>query len=270
MTGVSKKAVTKLLVDAGKACVAYHDARVRNLQSKRVQMDEIWSFVGSKERNTKPEKKALDGWGDAWTWVAIDAESKLAISWLIGPRHAGSAQQIMHDVAGRLANRVQLTTDGLHAYWEAAGNAFDCEVDYAQLIKLYGPDNSVAGRYSPPKCIGIEIKPRIGDPDPKYISTSHIERNNLTMRMQMRRFTRLTNAFSKKLENHARMVALHFTHFNFCRVHQTLRVTPAMAAGLADHVWEIEELVALVEAEEAKAIQAGDLKRGHYKAKDSK
>jgi IS1 family transposase len=245
MTGIAKTTILRLIRALGEACQKFHDEMVKGLDSRRVQMDEVWAFVGAKERNASPEKRA-GGWGDAWTWTAIDADSKMMISWLIGPRHAGSAQQIMHDVAWRLNHRIQLTTDGLHAYWDAAGNAFDCEVDYAQLIKIYGPDNSTPTRYSPPRCTGIEIKPRIGDPDPKHVSTSFIERSNLTVRMGMRRYTRLTNAHSKKLENHIAMTTIFFTYYNWCRIHQTLKVTPAMEAGLTTRLWEIEDLVKLL------------------------
>jgi IS1 family transposase len=243
MTGIAKTTILRLIVQFGKVCESFHDERVVGLTSRRVQMDEVWAFVGAKDRNASPEKK-LQGWGDAWTWTAIDADSKLMLSWYIGPRDATSACQIMNDVSGRLTHRIQLTTDGLHAYWSAAGIAFDGNVDYAQLVKIYGEDpNGQPGRYSPPKCTGIEIKVRIGDPDRAHISTSFIERSNLTVRMGMRRYTRLTNGHSKKLENHLAMTSIFMTCYNFCRIHQTLRVTPAMEAGLTDHVWEIEELL---------------------------
>jgi IS1 family transposase len=271
MTGISKKAVTKLLVDLGTACAAYHDEHVRNVKAKRVQCDEIWSFVYAKQKNVPEEMKGQFGVGDVWTWVAIDAQSKLCISYLVGLRDGGYAHEFMNDVAGRLANRVQLTTDGHAAYLEAVEDAFGgaVGVDYAQLIKVYGAERAGEARYSPPVCIGTQEKHVCGMADSRHISTSYIERQNLTMRMHMRRFTRLTNAFSKKIENHAHNVAIHFMHYNFCRVHQTLRVTPAMQAGLAKTVWEIEDLAALVEAVELQAIDDGKLKRGKYKSKTS-
>ena len=246
MTGIAKTTILRIIRALGDACQKFHDEQVKGLNSRRVQMDEVWAFVGAKERNATREQKQALKWGDTWTWTAIDADSKLMISWLIGPRHAGTAQQIMQDVAWRLNHRIQLTTDGLHAYWDAAGNAFDCEVDYAQLIKIYGPDLSTPTRYSPSQCIGIEIRPRIGNPDPKHVSTSFIERSNLSVRMGMRRYTRLTNAHSKKIENHVAMTTIFFTYYNWCRIHQTLRVTPAMAAGLTMRLWEIEDLVKLL------------------------
>lgn len=249
MTGVAKNTVAKLLVDLGNACQAYHDVHVRNVKAKRVQCDEIWSFVYAKQKNVPDEMKGQFGVGDVWTWVAIDAQSKLCISYLVGGRDGGYANEFMNDVAGRLANRVQLTTDGHAAYLDAVEDAFggSVGVDYAQLIKIYGAERAGEARYSPPACIGTMEKHVCGAADTRHISTSHVERQNLTMRMQMRRFTRLTNAFSKKVENHAHNVALHFMHYNFCRIHQTLRVTPAMQAGLADHVWELDELVALLD-----------------------
>lgn len=271
MTGVSKKAVSRLLVDIGTACAAYHDEHVRNVKAKRVQCDEIWSFVYAKQKNVPEEMKGQFGVGDVWTWVAIDSQSKLCVSYLVGLRDGGYALDFMNDVASRLSNRVQLTTDGHAAYLDAVERAFGgaVGVDYAQLIKIYGPERAGEARYSPPACIGTQEKHVCGAADSRHISTSHVERQNLTMRMQMRRFTRLTNAFSKKVENHIHNVALHFMHYNFCRVHQTLRVTPAMEAGLAKRVWEIEDLAALVEAEELRAIENGELKRGKYKSKTS-
>lgn len=247
MTGVAKNTVTKLLVDIGSKCADYHHRHVRNVQSRRVQCDEIWSFVYSKQKNVPADSKGQFGVGDVWTWVALDADTKLCISYMLGLRDGKYAKDFMDDVADRLATRVQLTTDGHRAYLEAVSQAFDI-VDYAQLVKIYGApaEGGAEVRYSPADCTGCRPEPKIGNPDPAHISTSFIERQNLTMRMQMRRFTRLTNAFSKKVENHGHMIALHFMHYNYCRVHQTLRVTPAMAAGLTDHVWEIEELVALI------------------------
>ena len=255
MTGFAKNTVTNLLVDMGNACIAAHDKMVRGLQSKRVQCDEIWSFVGSKQKNVPDGKEEV--WGDAWTWTAIDADSKLIVSYLVGQRGPRWAKAFMEDVASRIDSRIQLTTDGLKMYAEAVEGAFGMDVDYAMLIKLYGSDSHDL-RYSSGECIGTQTAIVQGKPDPKHISTSFIERQNLTMRMSIRRFTRLTNAFSKKVENHEATVALHFMHYNFCRVHATLRVTPAMEAGLSNHVWTIEELVALLPAAEPK-------KRGSYR-----
>jgi len=249
LTGVAKNTVTKLIVEMGNACVDFHDARVRNLKSKRVQCDEIWSFVGAKQRNATEEQKA-QGWGDAWTWTAIDADSKLMVSWFVGQRDAETARIFMHDAASRITNRIQITTDGLGVYLSAIEDAFG-DVDYAILNKIYtgaGAGKTSSGRYSPAKFMGATRVTVKGNPDAGHISTSFVERSNLTMRMHMRRFTRLTNGFSKKLENHSHAVALFFTYYNFCKVHQTLRVTPAMEAGLSDHVWSIEELVGLLES----------------------
>lgn len=246
MTGVSKPTILKLLADLGNACAAYHDHYVRNLRVRRLQADEIWEFVGAKSRNVSLEKKQ-EGWGDIWTWVGIDADTKLIVSYLVGGRDAGWACDFMQDCASRILNRVQITTDGHRAYLEAVEDAFGMDVDYAQLQKIYGaPSDEETRRYSPAKCIGADMKVVSGNPDPKHVSTSYVERQNLTMRMHMRRFARLTNAFSKKAENHVHSVALHYMFYNFCRVHQTLRVTPAMEAGLSNHVWGIEELVALL------------------------
>lgn len=269
MTGVAKNTIVKLLADIGAVCADYHDRHVVNVKATRVQCDEIWSFVGMKQKNVPDEKKGEFGYGGAWTWIAIDSQSKLCISYLVGLRDAGYATEFMNDVAARLANRVQLTTDGHKAYLQAVEDAFVGDIDYAQLVKLYGAERPGEARYSPAICTGIKKNIIAGEPESKHISTSHVERQNLTVRMQMRRFTRLTNAFSKKAENLAHNVALHFMHYNFCRVHQTLRVTPAMEAGIADHVWEIEELVELLEAEERKQIELGAMKRGPYKKKDS-
>jgi IS1 family transposase len=246
MMGNSPVTILKLLSDIGLACAEFHDKHVRNLRVKRVQCDEIWSFVGAKAKNASGEKKA-EGWGDSWTWVAIDADTKLCISYLVGGRDAGWATEFMQDCASRISGRIQLTTDGHRAYFNAVEDAFGANVDYAQLQKLYGAaSEEEARRYSPAQCIGCDMKVVSGDPDPKHVSTSYVERQNLTMRMQMRRFTRLTNGFSKKIENHCHSVALHFMQYNFCRVHQTLRVTPAMEAGITDHVWSLAELVSLV------------------------
>jgi IS1 family transposase len=245
MTGVARNTITSLLLDLAEACAGYHDRHIRNLKVRRLQCDEIWNFVGSKAKNTTPAKKA-EGWGDTWTWTAIDADTKLCISYLVGGRDAGWATEFMQDCASRIVNRVQITTDGHRAYLEAVENAFGADIDYAQLQKIYGASVENETRYSPARCIGCDMKVVSGNPDPKHVSTSFVERQNLSMRMSIRRFTRLTNAFSKKVENHAAAVALWFTYYNFCRVHQTLRVTPAMEAGIASHVWTIEELVPLI------------------------
>ena len=245
LTGASKNTVVKLLVELGEACSAYQDKTIRGVKSKRVQCDEIWSFVGSKEKNTTEEKKAK-GCGDCWTWTGLDADTKLMISFRLGDRTLNTAYDFMHDLAARLSNRVQLTTDGHRPYLAAVEDAFGGDIDYAMLVKIYGADGTSEKRYSPAVCLGCKIEEVTGSPDPKHTSTSYVERQNLTMRMSMRRFTRLTNAFSKKLENHAATVALYFMYYNFARVHQTLRVTPAMEAGISDHVWSIEEIVGLL------------------------
>lgn len=262
LTGASKNTVIKLLADAGRACGTYHDANVRGVKARRVQVDEIWSFTYAKQKNVATAKAAPEEAGDTWTWTAIDAESKLIVSWLVGGRNSEYAMAFMDDLAGRLANRVQITSDGHKAYLEAVEGAFGGDVDYAMLVKMYGAaPESARGRYSPAECIGARKERIEGSPDPKHVSTSYAERQNLTMRMHMRRFTRLTNAFSKKVENHAHAVALHMMYYNFVRIHAKLRVTPAMAAGLTDRLWEIGDIVALVEAEEAKTT----MKRGPYK-----
>jgi len=253
MTGVARNTITTLLVDLADACVAYHNQHVRGLKTKRLQCDEIWNFVGAKAKNASPEKKA-EGWGDTWTWTAICADSKLCVSYLVGGRDAGWALEFMEDCAQRISGRVQITTDGHRAYLEAVEGAFGMDVDFAQLQKIYGAVAENETRYSPARVIGCDMKVVSGSPDPRHVSTSFAERQNLSMRMSIRRFTRLTNAFSKKVENHAAAVALWFMYYNFCRIHQTLRVTPAMEATvsdgrkLSDHVWSIEELVALLEA----------------------
>lgn len=252
MTGVSKPTILKLLTDLGTACAAFHNECVRNLRTQRIQCDEIWQFVGAKQKNVTPEQKA-QGWGDVWTWTAIDADTKLIVSWLIGQRDPISAWWFMRDLCSRLITRVQLTTDGLTAYLTAVEEAFESEIDFAQLVKIYGQPREGAVRYSPARFMSARREVIRGNPDPKHISTSFVERQNLSMRMGMRRFTRLTNAFSKKVENHAHAVALYFVHYNFARIHGTLRVTPAMAAGLADHVWSLEEIVALLDRAHAVA-----------------
>jgi IS1 family transposase len=244
MTGISKPTVLKLLSDLGRACYAYHDKHVRGLKSKRVQCDEIWCFVGARMKNTREEKIA-EGWGDTWTWTAIDADSKLMVSYLVGQRGPQWARDFMQDVASRIDSRIQLTTDGLKMYAEAVEGAFGMDVDYAMLIKLYAND-SADHKYSSGECIGTQTAVLQGSPDPAHISTSFVERSNLQMRMSIKRFARLTNGHSKKLQNHEAAIALHYMHYNFCRIHQTLRVTPAMEAGLTDHVWSVEELVNLL------------------------
>lgn len=249
MVDVSRNTIDKLLSDLGAACSDYQSKVFVNLPCKRIECDEIWSFVGSKAKNTSVDKKA-EGWGDAWTWVALDAETKLVPCWLVGGRDAGCAYEFMHDLAGRLANRVQLTTDGHKAYISAVEDAFGSEIDYAMLVKLYGSESQhgPARKYSPNICTGSKKVSVTGKPSKKLVSTSYIERQNLTMRMGMRRFTRLTNGFSKKLENHEHAIALHYMHYNFCRIHQTLRVTPAMEAGVTDHVWSIKEVLNLLKS----------------------
>jgi IS1 family transposase len=247
LSGAAKNTILKLLAQLGEACAAYHEKHVRNVKASRVQCDEIWSFCYSKQKNVPDQFKGVFGYGDCWTWTALDQDSKLIVSYMLGLRDGAAAQEFMDDVAGRLANRVQLTTDGLKCYLEAVMNAFDGDIDFAQLVKIYGPEQSGAGRYSPPQIIGTKKEAICGQPEERSVSTSHVERQNLSMRMGMRRFTRLTNAHSKKVENHAHAIALYFMHYNYCKIHSTLRVTPAMEAGLTDHVWEIEELLALLD-----------------------
>jgi IS1 family transposase len=252
MTGASKNTIAKLLADLGCACAAYHNRAVRKLRVRRLQCDEIWSFVGAKAKNVSAVRKQ-EGWGDVWTWIGIDADTKLVVSYLVGGRGAGWAKDFMEDCAKRISNRVQITTDGHKGYLEAVENAFGADIDYAMLQKIYGAPAENDTRYSPATCIGCDMKVVSGDPDPKHVSTSYVERQNLTMRMQIRRFTRLTNAFSKKVDNHRHSVALHYMYYNFCRVHQTLRCTPAMEAGLTDHIWTLEELIALLPKPVVKA-----------------
>jgi IS1 family transposase len=263
MTGFSRNTITKLLVDLGSACMKFHDRYVRNVRVRRLQCDEIWAYVGAKAKNVSVEKKEI-GWGDVWTWVGIDAETKLVVSYLIGGRGADWAMDFMKDAASRIQGRVQITTDGHKAYLSAVEEAFGADVDYAQLHKIYGASLENETRYSPATCIGCEMKEVTGNPDPKHVSTSYVERQNLTMRMHIRRFTRLTNAFSKKIDNHAYAVALHFMYCNYVRIHQTLRVTPAMEAGLSDHAWTIQELVEMGDAAMPKPA-----KRGPYKERIS-
>lgn len=245
MTGVAKNTILKLLAELGTACVEYQDKALRNLTCKRVQCDEIWQFCYAKEKNVPTELQGKFGYGNVWTWVAIDADTKLVPTFMLGNRDAQTANAFIEDLAARLTSRIQLTTDGLGVYLNAVEGAFGANVDFAQLVKVYGASQDEI-RYSPAECLGTETKIVSGSPKSEHISTSFVERQNLTMRMGMRRFTRLTNGFSKKVENHFYAVAIHFMHYNFCRVHKTLRVTPAMQAGLTDHVWTIEEMLETV------------------------
>lgn len=245
MTGIARNTITKLLVDLGEACMAYHDEHVRNVRVKRLQCDEIWAYVGAKARNVSAEKKEI-GWGDVWTWVGLDADTKLVISYLVGGRGAGWAMDFMTDCASRIDGNPQITTDAHKPYLKAVEEAFGGDANYAVLHKVFGRSEEPETRYSPAKCIGFDMKTVSGIPDPKHVSTSYVERLNLTKRMSMRRFTRLTNAFSKKIENHAYTVALHFMYCNFVRIHTTIRVTPAMEAGLATSPWTITDLVGIL------------------------
>ncbi len=252
MTGVAKNTIVKLLADVGSVCAEYQDKTLRNLNCKRIQADEIWSYCYAKAKNVPEDKRGQFGYGDVWTFVAIDSDTKLAVSWFVGLRDAHHARIFLTDVKERLANKVQLTTDGLRAYLDAVDEVFGNDIDYAMLIKLYGTEKTEAGRYSPPMCIGARRQSLIGKPDKKHVSTSFVERQNLTMRMSMRRFTRLTNGFSKKIQNLEYAIALHFMYYNFVRIHRTLRVTPAMEAGVTKKLWEIEDIVKLVEEKERK------------------
>ncbi len=246
---VSINTVSKLLVEAGEACLAIHDEHVRDVKASRIQCDEIWSFCYAKAKNVPTAKDAPEGAGDVWTWTAIDADSKLMVSYFVGDRGGESAMILMDDLRARLANRVQLTTDGHRAYLEAVEGAFGADVDYAQLVKLYGElgGNTPERRYSPAECNGTRKRRVEGNPDIAHVSTSHVERMNLSIRMQNRRFTRLTNAFSKKLDNHIHALALYFAFYNFCRIHKSLRVTPAMAAGITDRLWSLDDIVAKID-----------------------
>jgi IS1 family transposase len=260
---VSINTVTKLLVEVGRACQEFHDSTVINVKSEKIQCDEIWAFCYAKQKNVKLDMP--EGSGDVWTWTALDADSKLIVSWYVGDREAQSAYYFMNDVANRLANRVQLTTDGHRAYLKAVENAFKSEIDFAQLVKMYGGSegtNEQERKYSPAICTGCKKTRVIGEPDPEFVSTSYVERSNLTMRMSMRRFTRLTNGFSKKIENHALAVALHMVYYNFCRIHKTLRVTPGMEAGLTKRIMSIEDIANLAVIEAPK-------KRGSYKKREA-
>jgi IS1 family transposase len=246
ITGVAKNTVVKLLADVGTACSEFHDKTIRNVNSKYIQCDEIWSFCYAKQKNVPDDKRGVFGFGDVWTWTALDPESKLMVSWLVGLRNAECAINFMQDLKERLASRVQLTTDGNKVYLEAVDSTFGADIDYSMLVKLYGAEKTEPGRYSPPKCVGVRRRNITGKPKRRQSSTSHVERQNLTMRMSMRRFTRLTNGFSKKVENLEHAVALHFVYYNFVRIHKTLGVTPAMEAGVTDHLWEIEDIVSLL------------------------
>jgi IS1 family transposase len=248
MTGVSKNAVTKLLEDVGNACAIYQDKVFRNLTCKRIECDEIWSFVYAKERHLTPELQGVFGYGDVYTWVAIDADTKLVPCWNVGRRDAESGMAFIKDLSERLANRVQLSTDGFKVYLTAIEENFGADIDYAMIVKVYGhAQEDSAVRYSPAECIGCEKEVIAGNPDMNLVSTSYVERQNLTMRMSMRRFTRLTNGFSKKIENHMHAIALHYMYYNFCRIHKTLRCTPAMEAGVTKKLWSIEDIVALLD-----------------------
>ena len=247
LTGVSKNTVVKLLRDAGQACSEYQDKALRDLPCRRLQLDEIWAFVYAKAKNVPEEHKGKFGFGDVWTWTAIDADTKLIASWLVGDRSGATAKIFVNDLASRLKNRVQLTTDGHKGYLEAIEGAFGADVDYAMLEKIYAVPEDAQKRYSPPVCVGAKRQAITGRPDKDHISTSFAERQNLTMRMSMRRFTRLTNAFSKKIEHHVYAIAIYFMHYNFVRIHQTTRVTPAMAAGVTDALWEIADIVRVVD-----------------------
>jgi IS1 family transposase len=245
MTGVAKGTILRLLAEVGKACTAYQNVALRNIPGKRVQVDEIWSFCYAKQKNVTETIAQQRVAGDVWTFVAIEAQTKLVISWLVGRRDAGCAAEFLQDVAERVTNRIQLTTDGHKMYLMSVIDAFADDIDYAQLVKIYGNDAEGQKRYSPAQCLGTQRQAILGNPDEAHVSTSYVERQNLTMRMNMRRFTRLTNAFSKKIENHMHSVALFYMHYNFGRIHQTLRVTPAMEAGISQHVWTIQEVVSL-------------------------
>lgn len=262
---VSINTVSKLLVDAGKFCADLHDREVRNVKAQKIQCDEIWSFVGAKAKNVPSMKQPVDGAGDVWTWTALDSESKLIVSWLVGGRDGEYALAFMDDVKDRLANRLQLTTDGHKAYLEAVEEAFGADVDYAMLVKMYGePEGrkvSSERRYSPAVCTGARKTKIEGNPDAAFVSTSHVERANLTMRMANRRFTRLTNAFSKKFENHVHMVAIYTVWYNFIKVHKTLRMTPAMAAGVSDKLWSMYDLVAIMDDVAPKPGPRGPYKK---------
>lgn len=262
MADCSFNTVAKLLADVGRACSIYQSETLRNLPCKRIQVDEIWSFCYAKEKNVPAHLKGQFGYGDVWTWTALCADTKLIPCWLVGSRDAVSASIFINDLASRMANRIQLTTDGHKAYLQAVEESFGTDIDYSMLVKLYGHNPENEKRYSPSECVGTEKSIITGNPEMKHVSTSFVERQNLTMRMGMRRFTRLTNGFSKKVENHEHAIALHFMYYNFARIHKTLRVTPAMEAGVANHIWTLEEIAGLVKEDAPK-------KRGPYKKKNS-
>ena len=261
---VSINTVSKLLVDAGMACAAFHDAKVRGVKARRVQVDEIWSFTAAKQKNVPGMKRPVEGAGDTWTWTAIEAETKLLITWLVGGRDSEYAMPFMDDLRSRLANRVQLTSDGHKAYLEAVEGAFGSDIDYAMLVKIFGAaPESMKGRYSPAECSGARKERIEGNPDPKHVSTSYAERQNLTMRMQMRRFTRLTNAFSKKFENHMHMVALYTVWYNYVSQHKSLKaLSPAMATGISDTLWSMTDLAEMIDASLPKPAKRGSYKKG--------
>ncbi len=269
MVGCSINTVMKFVVDFGEVCEEYHDQHVRGVKAKRVQADEIWAFCYAKDKNLPPSMRGQPGVGSVWTWTALDADSKLVISWMVGDRDAECAGRFMMDLSHRLDGRCQPTTDGHNVYERAVQDAFGWQVDYAMLVKHYGSPRDGEARYSPRECIGSHTVLLSGRPDSAHISTSHVERQNLTMRMGMRRFTRLTNGFSMKLTNHRAAIAIHFIHYNFVRVHKSLRVTPAMEAGLATHVWGLEGLVGLLAAREALTVGTEANKRGPYRRKIS-
>lgn len=253
--GVSINTVTKLLIDAGMACATFHDEMVRNVAAKRVQCDEIWSFCYAKDKNVRDAKAAPDGAGNIWTWTALDSDSKLMVTWWAGDRSSSTGIVFLRDLQSRLSNRIQLTTDGHGAYLEAAAHTFGKDVDFAQLIKMYKETAVAPGRYSPAECIGCKTKVIEGNPDPAHISTSHAERQNLTMRMSMRRFTRLTNAFSKKFENHCHSLALYFVYYNWIRKHKKHGTTPAIAAGLTDKQMTMADVAQLIDVREQMTLQ---------------
>ena len=246
ITGFARMTIEKLLRDLGAACAEYQDRTLRNLTCQGLQLDEIWSFVGKKDKNKRIADEGKFGVGSVWTWTAIDADTKLIPSWLVSSRDAGAAYEFVGDLASRISGRVQVTADAYKVYVNAVPDAFGTDVDFAILNKIYGKNSGDERTYSPATCIGTRAETICGNPNPKHVSTSHVERQNLTMRMHMRRFTRLTNAFSKKVEMHAHAVALHFMYYNFAKIHQTLRVTPAMEAGVSTHVWSVEEIVSLL------------------------
>jgi IS1 family transposase len=255
MTGIARNTITSLLVDLGQACAEFQDQALRNLSCKRVECDEIWAFCYAKDKNVPIDMQGKFGVGSIWTWTAIDADTKLIVSWMVGNRDGKAAVEFVSDLASRLSNRIQLTTDGHRPYLEAVDHVFGGDIDYSMLIKIYGGPSDPDTRYSPAKWISSERKTISGNPDQRRVSTSYVERQNLTMRMHMRRFTRLTNGFSKKVENHVAAVSLHFMYYNFVRIHQTLKVTPAMAAGVTDRLWEISDIIALLEVRENRILE---------------